>query len=325
MTQNGWNGYGPTLGYAVTTGNMNVFFPNNNALPNAIYANNNRISELPGMRRYFVSDRNRDKLRSSANWQATPELSFTGSVDYNKDHYSDAIYGLQDTNTWAVNLEGMYAVAADFSLSAFYTYEDLSAGSAGNTYTANSNAATLTGALATTIGLSGNSCDGYTTLQQRNNNNKLDPCLNWFTDRIDKVHSIGATLMGKEVWDTHLDLSANVSLSRARSDNNVTGGNWANNLLIGPGSAPTTTAAFFIAATPLPSVSTDTYEVRVNGRYAIGERQALHIAYTYMKMTSADFAYEGMQFGSLSGVLPSNEQPFNYSVHVIGASYVVTF
>jgi hypothetical protein len=32
-----------------------------------------------------------------------------------------------------------------------------------------------------------------------------------------------------------------------------------------------------------------------------------------------------MQFGSMQGVLPSNEQPFNYSVHVVGVSYVLAF
>ncbi|MBI3401573.1 MAG: MtrB/PioB family decaheme-associated outer membrane protein [Acidobacteria bacterium] len=325
MVANGWTGWGPASGYAATTGNMNMFFPSNNALANAMYGNLNRISELPGMRRYYAADRNRDKIRTSATWQATDELSFQGNVDYNKDHYADAIYGLQDTNTWAANVEGMYAVATDLSLSVFYTYEDLTAGSAGNTYTANSNTATLTGALATTIGLSGNSCDGFTTLQQRNNNNKLDPCLNWFTDRIDKVNSAGVTLMGKEAWDTKLDLTGNFIVTRARSDNTVTGGNWANNLLMGPGAAPTTTAAYFIAASALPTVSTDTYELRLNGRYAVTKTQALHLAYTYMRMTSVDWMYEGMQFGSLSGILPSNEQPFNYSVHVFGVSYVLSF
>jgi len=325
MVANGWNGYGPTLGYAATTGNMNLFFPSNNALANALYGNANRISELPGMRRYFVADRNRDKLRTSATWQATQALSFQGSVDYNKDHYSDAIYGLQDTNAWAANLEGMYAVATDFSLSLYYTYEDLSAGSAGNTYTANNNTATITGAQATATGLSGNSCDGYTTLLQRNNNNKVDPCLNWFTNRIDKVNSVGVALIGKEVWDTKLDVTGNFIVSRARSDNNVTGGNWANNLLVGPGAAPTTIAAYFIAAAALPTVSTDTYELRVNGKYTINHAQALHLAYTYMRMTSADWVYDGMQFGSLSGVLPTNEQPFNYTVHVFGVSYVLSF
>ena len=325
MTANGWTGYGPALGYAATTGNMNLFFPSNNALANAVYANNNRISELPGMRRYYVADRDRNKLRASSNWQATGELSFQGTLDYNRDHYTDAIYGLQNTSTWAANVEGTYAVGTDFTLTAFYTYEDLSAGSAGNTYTANSNAATITGAQASAVGLSGNGCDGYTTLLQRNNNNKLDPCLNWFTDRIDKVNSAGVTMVAKAVMDKPLDLTANFILSRANSDDNVTGGNWANNLLVGPGAPPTNIAAYFIAATPLPTVTTDTAELRISGVYNFAKTAALRLIYTYMRMSSTDWAYEGMQFGSMQGVLPSNEQPYNYSVHVFGVSYVVSF
>ena len=44
-------------------------------------------------------------------------------------------------------------------------------------------------------------------------------------------------------------------------------------------------------------------------------------------MTSSDWMYEGMQIGlgTPSGVLPTNEQPFSYKVHVLGVSYAVTF
>jgi MtrB/PioB family decaheme-associated outer membrane protein len=325
MLANGWNGWGPALPYAATTGNMNLFFPSNNAMANLLYANNNRISELPGMRRYYVSDRDRNKLRAYTTWQATPEFSLQAKVDYNKDDYTDAVYGLQQTNTWAASVEGAYAVGSDLSLSAFYTYEDLSAGSAGNTYTANSNVATLAGAQAGAIGLSGNTCDSYTTLQQRNNYNKLDPCLNWFTNRVDKVNSAGASMLGKGLWDLPLDVSGNFVLSHARSDNNVSGGNWANNLLVGPGAPATTIAAFFIPATPLPTVSTDSIELRVQGMYHIKPSQTLHLVYDFMHMTNTDWAYESMQFGSAATILPTNEQPFNYSVHVVGVSYVVTF
>jgi hypothetical protein len=46
-----------------------------------------------------------------------------------------------------------------------------------------------------------------------------------------------------------------------------------------------------------------------------------------MHMASADWAYEGMQIGlgTPSGVLPTNEQPFNYTVNVIGLSWVMSF
>ena len=70
------------------------------------------------------------------------------------------------------------------------------------------------------------------------------------------------------------------------------------------------------------------YELRAFVRAAKGHG---YVKFDYFKdnhflgMTSDDYAYEGVQIGSISGVLPTNEQPFKYSVNVIGLSYVVTF
>ncbi|MEI6668844.1 MAG: MtrB/PioB family decaheme-associated outer membrane protein [Acidobacteriota bacterium] len=322
MTTAGWTGYGPTLGYAPTTGDMNLFFPSNNALANAMYANLNRISELPGMRRYFVADRDRHKVRTLLDWQLSDQLSLQAGVDLNNDIYPSATYGLQSAKGWAAHLDASYALADDWSATLFYTYEKQRSITAGNSYTANSNASTITNGQPGVVGLSGNSCDGYTTLQQRNNNNKIDPCLNWSANMLDKVETAGFGLR-KKAGD--LDLAADVVVSRARWDNNVMGGNWANNVLNGPGAAPTTVAAWFIPATALPTVSTDSAEVRLNARYAIGASQTLHLGYAYLRMRSADWAYEGRQVGSLSGVLPTNEQPFNYGVNVFSVSYAVRF
>jgi hypothetical protein len=325
MVANGWNGWGPARGYDAVTGNMSLFFPSNNAMANALYANNNRISELPGMRRYYVSDRDRNKLRALATWQATEAFALQGGADYNQDHYPDAVYGLQDSHNWDVNVDGTYSAGTAVTATVFYTYEDFRNQSAGNTYTANSNVAVITGGQPGAVGLSGNTCDPYTTLQQRNNNNKLDPCLNWFTDRLDKTHSYGFGLLWKGVADTPLDLSGNVIMTHVRSNNDVTGGNWANNPVNGPGGPPTTIAAFFIPATSLPTVSTDTAELYFNGTYRIGTHHSVHVLYTFMHMSSTDWAYEGMQLGSLSTALPTLEQPFNYNVHAIGATYVLSF
>ncbi len=105
------------------------------------------------------------------------------------------------------------------------------------------------------------------------------------------------------------------------------GGNWANNILALPGAPASTVAAFFIPAAALPRVSTSTSELRLNAVYAVAKGQSLRVIYSYLHMKSNDWVYEGMQMGlgTPSGVLPTNEQPFNYSVHVFGLSYVITF
>ena len=51
------------------------------------------------------------------------------------------------------------------------------------------------------------------------------------------------------------------------------------------------------------------------------------MGYSYLRMKSSDWVYDGMQIGAgtIAGVLPSNESPFNYSVNVIGVSYILSF
>jgi len=322
MAANGWTGWGPAAGFAATTGNLSLFFPSNNALANAMYANNNRISELPGMRRYYVADRDRNRVRSSLAWQAGDSLSLQAGLDLNDDDYPSSVYGVQHAKGWAGSFDLGYALGDDFTASVFYTYEHQRALTAGNSYTANSNTAALTNGQAGVVGLSGNSCDPYTTLQQLNNNNKLDPCLNWTADMLDRANTIG---VGLRKMVGSLDLVGNVTLSRARWDNTVTGGSWANNILDGPGAAPTTIAAFFVPAAPVPTSTTDTSELHLSGTYAIDKLQSLRLSYTYMRMRSNDPVYEGMQFGSVSTLLPTNEQAFSYSVNVVGVSYVLNF
>jgi len=324
MQDNNWNGYGPALGFATTTGNMNIFFPSNNALANGRYANGNRISELAGMRRYYVADRNRQVVRGRINWQATDALSVGAGVDVNDDNYLNSVYGLQSAKGAAINLDGGYALAGNISFDVFYTYQHQRSVTRGNTYTANSNASPPQTGQPGVVGLSGNSCDGYTTFQQRNINNKIDPCTDWSADMPERVHTAG---FGLAKTMRALSLNGMFLVSQSHWDNTVSGGNWANNLLNGLGAPPTTVAAWYIAATALPTSVTTNSEVRVGGAFAVRPNQSIRLAYDYLRMTSSDWTYEGMQIGTgtLSGVLPSNEQPFSYKVHAVSVSYVVTF
>ena len=319
MLDNGYGPWGPALGFTATTGNANVFFPSNNALANAAYANNNRISEIRGLRRYYVSDRDRHRVRSSLDWQATSALSIAGGIDFTGDDYLDASYGLQSSKGVDVHLDGTYALTDNVSASAFYSFDRQRNITNGNSYTANSNVTNVNGF----TGLSGNACDSYTTLQQRNNNNKLDPCLDWSANMHDRVHTVGFSVLKKA---DRLTLSSDAVYARARTTYDVNGGNWANNPLALPG-VTGTIAAYFIPATPLPVVTTNALDLRLSGNYTVRAHQSLRLIYAYMRLRSADWAYDGMQIGdgTPSGVLPTNETPFNYGVHVVGVSYVIAF
>jgi hypothetical protein len=187
--------------------------------------------------------------------------------------------------------------------------------------TNSSNALNVNGA----TGLSGNSiCNSFTTLQERNNNAKLDPCLKWTSDRRDKVHSVG---LGLEKQIGNLALNADVVVSRADSNNTPKGGNYVNNPQIGPGAPATNIAAFYIPATAFPTVYTDTEDARLSGTYQIRLGQQLRVQYSFQRMNSDDWIYENMQIGAgtIINVLPSNEQPYKYRVHSFGIGYVFSF
>lgn len=321
LTSLGLTGYGPVLGLnpPPTPGSAQAFFfPLNNALANANYGNVNRISELPGMRRFNMADRDRGKLRSSLSWQADETMSLQAGLDLNDDRYGNSVYGLQSAKSWVLNLEGTYSPTEELNFNLFYTYEDQRSRSAGNSYTANSAAANVNGATAISGGC-------FATIALRNASNKIDPCLNWNTDMRDKVHTLGLAFTRKKLLSSKLDVSGGLTWSQARSDTGVAGGNYANNPLAVAGAPAGTVAAFFIPATPLPTVKTDTTELKLNMRYAVSKQQAVRVGYTFQHMKSTDWAYDGMQIGGLSGGLPTSEQPFSFNVHTIAVAYIYSF
>ncbi len=318
MLANGLTGYGPVAGYGATTGNANLFFPLNNALANTAYQNQNRISEILGLLRYNSAPRNRNRVRGNADWQATDKLDVQGNVDYRIDDYNQSVYGLLSDRDLAATLDASYSPTENVSMSIFYTYEDQHSQSAGNSYTANSAAAAVNGATAISGGC-------FATIALRNASNKIDPCLNWQTDMHNKTNVVGLNLDRKNLAHGKLDLGAQFTFSRSSDSNDVQGGNYANNPLAVAGAPAGTVAAYFIAASPLPSVIDDVFQIRLNARYDLSKNSALGLTYLFADMYSSDYAYQGLQLGGLSGVLPSLQTSPSYVVHVIVLSYSARF
>jgi MtrB/PioB family decaheme-associated outer membrane protein len=325
LLQSGLTGFGPLAGFPSTplTGNAAIFSPNNNIVPQALYGSRDNVSELPGLRRFNVADRRRDKARSSLDWQATERLSLQAGAEYNKDDYEHSTYGLQESRGWAANLQASYAVDEDFELPVFYTHEDQRSLTAGDGYGSNTNAA-FVGVPANTVVSGG--C--YSTVLQKNTNGKLDPCLRWSTSMRERADTIGATLSRTGIEGGRLSLAGDVIYTYARTDIGVRGGSYANNpfALAGAPALPAgVPAVYFIPATALPGVTTRLLEVRLRAQVALGKASLLSFVAQYQRLRSSDFAYQGTQFGTGTEQLPTLEQAFNYSVGVFGVSYIYRF
>ena len=324
FNQTGLGGFGPVAPFVpLQSGDLGIFFPNNSALPQALYGSRNDIHEIIGMRRFNMADRDRDKVRSSVNWQASERLSVQGALDYNKDNYKNSVFGLTDAQSWALNLDGTFAVNDALSASAYYTYEDQRSQSAGASY--------ASGAItnAAFVGQAGNSLVSggcFSTVTLKNQNAKIDPCLNWSTDMRDKVDTFGAAFNYRGLMGGRLDLLGDLVYTHARTNNDVKGGQYVNNPFAAAAPAPVlpagTPAVFFIPGAALPTVTTKTVEFRLSGQYAIDPQSAVRVAYWFQRLTSNDYTFEGMQYGTITSVIPTNEQPFNYRVHVVGVSYL---
>jgi MtrB/PioB family decaheme-associated outer membrane protein len=324
LAANGLGGFGPMAPWVpLQAGNLGIFFPNNSALPQQFYGSRNDIHELPGMERYYAADRNRDKLRSQVDWQATETLGVTGTLDYNNDDYKNSVFGLQKSKGYVANLEGAWAMAPGTSATAFYTYEDRKDNSAGWSYSAGaiSNAANIGGVAGNTVVSGG--C--FSTVQDRNMNAKIDPCLQWQTDMREKVDTFGLAFKQLGLMGGRLDLGLDLLYTKSRTNVGVAGGTYANNPAAVAGKPAVNPAVFFIPAFGLPEVTTKTDEVHLNAIYAINKASSVRLFYWYQRLTTNDFAYQGMQYGTITSVIPTSEKSPSYNVNVYGLSYIYRF
>jgi MtrB/PioB family decaheme-associated outer membrane protein len=322
MLNNGLLGFGPLAGY-INTGldtstagvDRNIFFPSNNKLANAAYASRNNVNELLGLRRFNMSGRDSNKLRTSVNWQANDKLSLQGGLNYSNDNY-DATYGLKDGKSWSLNLDGTYTVSEDLSASVFFNHEDQKANMASDAYGSNSNTTGSSSTPGTIVG-----SPTYNNILAKNNNAKLDPALQWSTDMHDRVDTLGFSLQRKNLLADKLNLGGDLVFSRARTMVNVNGGSY----VTGVGQNSATGTVYFIPAGNMPTVKNDTIELRFNGKYKINKSSSVQAAYSFLHMNTTDYAYDGMQLGTVTIVMPTLEKAPSYNVHSVGASYIYSF
>ena len=330
LRQTGLTAFGPVAGFPSTplTGDAAIFSPNNNIVPQALYGSRNNINEIPGFRRYFVADRNRNRVRSNFEWQATQKFSFTGTGELTDDDFLNSKLGLKRGTYWAATLDANYAPDENFVVDLFYTYDNQRFGSAGDAYGSNSSVASQPATQPANTVVSGG-C--FSTVLAKNLNAKIDPCLNWFKNNRDKIDTLGFTIRRKnlKLASRKLELADELIFTRARTSTGVGGGSYVNNpLALAPPAPPLpagTPAVFFIPASDYPLLRNDEFSVRPTATYAITKAAQLQGFYWFQRLMATDWAYLGMQFGTGTNYIPTNEKAPSYNVHVAGVSLTYTF
>lgn len=326
LKQTGQTAFGPIAGLPSSplTGNAAIFTPNNNIVPQALYGSRNNINELPGLRRYMEADRNRHKVSSDLDWQASQKFSLHGNGEFNDDDFVNSAYGLKKDVIWEASMDAGYAVSENLIADVFYTYDNQRLLARGDAYGSNSATAFVGQAADTAV-----SGGCFSTVAAKNASAKIDPCLNYPKSDRDKIDSLGFSVSRKNLLSGNLQLATQVMYTRARTDTAASGGSYVNNPLALAAPAPAlpsgTAAVFFIPAANYPTVRDDEITVTPTAQYVIKKRATLQAFYLFQKMMSSDWIYQGMQYGTGTSFLPSNESAPNYAISAGGLSLVFVF
>lgn len=325
LRQNGLTGFGPQAGIAnaATTGDASIFSPSNNAVPQSLYGSRNAINELLGLRRYYVADRNQNRIRTDLEWQATQKVSLQGTGELKDDDYQSSKFGLRRGTFWTASMDASYAPSENLVADIFYTYDNQRYSSFGDAYGSNSTTA-FQGRAGDTVVSSG--C--YATVAAKNANAKIDPCLIWHKNNRDKIDSAGLTISRKNLLGGKLELADEVLYTRARTTTAVSGGSYVNNPLALAGApvlSSSTPAIFYISASDYPVVRNDEISVRPSAKYNISKSATLQGFYWFQRLMATDWTYLGQQYGTGTNYLPTNEKVPSYAVHVAGMSLTYSF
>jgi MtrB/PioB family decaheme-associated outer membrane protein len=321
LQKTGLTGFGPVAGLpsAPLTGDAAIFTPNNNIVPQALYGSRNNINEIPGLRRYFVADRNQNHARAEFQWQAAEKFALQGTGQATDNNYVSSTYGLRRDTAWAATMDASYTPTTNFVADVFYTYDNRRYNAAGDAYGSNSTTAFQGQAGNTAI-----SGGCFATIVARNASAKIDPCLNFFKNDRDKVDTVGLTLRSENLAGKKLQLATEVMYTRARTSTGVSGGSYVNNPLALAAPAPPlasgTPAVFFIPAQDYPLIRNDEISVVPNATYEISKSASLQGFYWYQKLMASDWIYQGLQYGTGTNYLPTNEKAPSYSTNVAGLS-----
>lgn len=278
---------------------------------------------LPGFRQFWLADRKRDKLRGALDFQATEAVSLQARLDYNNDRYTNSPYGLKNAEGWVLGFDGTYAENEKLSLSAYYTYEDkksqldslsISRGLASTILDPRVSPAVCAGASYSVA--TGHLPSDYFT----------DPCRNWSQNERDQVHTVGLGFKSRGLMANRLELTGNLTYSRARTPISMSGGAYYSNSLTVAGA----TQNIFVVAQSFPDVTSNMIDLRLSGKYAIDKVSAVRLSYMYRRLSSSNWHYDAYTNSAL-GVLavqnyigPNLTAP-NYSVSVLGVSYIFSF
>jgi MtrB/PioB family decaheme-associated outer membrane protein len=236
---------------------------------------------------YFDATRKEQLVKAGVNWQASDKVNVGLGGRYVEDKY-DAVLGVQKGHTWGLNLDAAYTYFRDGTVSAY-----LSTQRRQRDLLSSADKSPLVAPASDTL---------------------------WTNRLADDSDTLGINIKQKGLMGGKLELSGDLSYS------------------LGKGRYSTQAASCTVNADPvtcgdpatnsgdLPEIKNEMLRLKITGTYQIDKASKVAVGYIYKKLRSNDYYYSAYQLGYTDmTVLPTNQQAPNYSVNVVGVSYLYSF
>jgi len=245
--------------------------------------------DTPALRKFFLTDRKRDKLHAFANASPSEKLDLQFSASYYKERYPEAEigFGLAKATGWSANVDANLAATESVSGLFFATFEDYSTDQNGHN------------------GASSITAPAITTLDRQNNTAAFDP-LTGTTTRTDRSLTLGLGFKVKQ--DDSFDWGGNFTHA------NTVGSTKFKNI----GSRLTTILL-------VPDAVSRLSRLELFGKYKVQKAVTLNVKYAYEQYNSTDWAWDGQTYTSSTTFIGSGMTSPDYRVHVVGASLTYKF
>ena len=237
----------------------------------------------PFLRRYHLTDRDRDELGAGLNFYPSDLIGIGVLAKASSNDYPGALLGITESRDKNFAADLSISPDASWQLTAYYNYDEFE-----------------------------NRNNGY----QRRDGDPFYPQSvrlaerNWTVKTQDRVHGLGLGI-NWELMQGRLDLAMDASYTSAKTETEPYSVDPSPAI---PGS---------LADLPFPDVTTEISTFSVRGDYRLRPGREISIRYYYEDYDSADWALDGIQVDSVASMLLTGTQSFSYSAHLVIVSLLI--
>jgi len=278
------------------------FISQNGAVPGPVPSPNltpkgQNAGDYYGFYPFFSASRTQQSVKGQMNWEASDQVSVGLSAKYTEDKYGAGTYGVQNGNTWSFNADTSYAYQENGAVYAYVTKQHRER----ELTSLQRNTVTASAASATAIG--------------------IPATATWTNMLKDNDTTVGIGVKQAGLMGGKLEIAGDLTYSLGTGAYGTVL-NYATSTTGGL----TCSAAAINSCGQLPDIKSTLGQATLSGSYQLDKTSKVTVRYAYQKLSSADYYYNGYQYGfSPSTLIPTNQSAANYKANLMAVTLTHNF